>query len=171
MSPEFVAELFRYNRWANGRMREAAMALPPEEFTRDLGNSFPSVRDTLVHMVGAEWIWLQRWRGVSPPALPAPAELPSAEAIATRWAEVERGQGDFIVSLRGSDLERRVAYTNTKGQPFTYLLRSMMLHVVNHSSYHRGQITTMLRQLGQRPVSTDLLLFYDDLNRAPSGRT
>ena len=170
MSPEHVAELFRYNRWANGRIREATGVLQPDEFTRDLGNSFPSVRDTLVHMVGAEWIWLQRWNGVSPPALPVPAELPSAEAIATRWAEVERGQGDFIVSLTGAALERRISYTNTKGKPFAYPLRSMLLHVVNHSSYHRGQVTTMLRQLGKRPLSTDLLLFYDDLNRAHSGR-
>lgn len=168
MSPEHIRELYRYMHWANGRVREAVAPLTEEEFTRDLRSSFPSIRDTLVHMVGAEWVWLERWHGISPPALPVPAELPTREAITARWIEVERGQRDFLAGLDAAALDRPLEYTNTKGKRFAYPLRVTLLHVVNHASYHRGQITTLLRQIGARPLSTDLPLFYDAGAPAPS---
>ena len=71
-----IQELYRYNQWANDRAFEAASGLTLEEFTRDLGNSYPSVRDTLTHIVWAEWIWLQRWKGTSPQHRFDPAEFP-----------------------------------------------------------------------------------------------
>ncbi|MGH7493517.1 MAG: DinB family protein [bacterium] len=154
--------LYEYNHWANAQTLTAVSPLNPGQFAQNLSSSFPSVRDTLVHILGAEWIWLERWRGVSPPALLNAQDFPTLEIIKARWSEVERERNDFINQLTDESLSRRIAYLNTKGQRWEYALGQMLQHVVNHSTYHRGQITTMLRQLGQKPASTDFLLHLDE---------
>jgi uncharacterized damage-inducible protein DinB len=87
--------------------------------------------------------------------------------LQTKWAEIEREQADFVSGLPETSLETVIAYVNTKGETWRYPLGQMMQHVVNHSSYHRGQITTMLRQLGAEAVSTDFLLFFDKPSTPP----
>jgi uncharacterized damage-inducible protein DinB len=72
-----VRELFAHNYWARDRQLVACGALSDEQFLRPLGNSFPSLRDTLAHMVGAEWFWLERLQGRSLQALPAAAKFPT----------------------------------------------------------------------------------------------
>lgn len=156
-----IGVLFRYNRWANARVLDAAGRLTQEQFTRDMPGSFRSVRSTLAHILSAEWVWLERWKGTSPPALLDPADFPDLEALEARWAGVEREQRDFVEAATEEALGKVVAYVNTKGETWRYPLSQMMQHVVNHSSYHRGQVTTLLRQLGAEPAATDLLLFFD----------
>ena len=154
-----VEELYAYNRWANERMLNAVAALDDEAFTRDLGGSFPSVRDTLAHLISAEWIWLQRWLGTSPTRDPdgwADMDLPGLRRF---YAEVAAGQRAFIESLTDADLDREISYRTLAGVAHTNRLAFLLRHVVNHSSYHRGPVTTMLRQLGATPVATDLILF------------
>ena len=151
--------LFAYNRWANARTLSAAARLTPDQFTRDLGSSFASVRDTLVHIYGAEWIWLARWKGTSPTTAIVAADIPDVAALAARWRTVEEEQAAFIKDLTDADIERLIEYANLKGDRFINPLGPLMQHLVNHSTYHRGQVTTMLRQLGATPVSTDLVTF------------
>jgi uncharacterized damage-inducible protein DinB len=155
-----IQELFEYNRWANQRILDATSKLSPKEFNRDLRNSFPSIKDTLVHILSAEWIWLTRWQGASPTGIPDSWKLTTHEAIRKQWLEVERDQSAFVSGLTNDSLNRVISYRNTAGQPFANPLWQMMRHVVNHSSYHRGQVTTMLRQLDAEAVATDLILFY-----------
>lgn len=171
MDIERIAELYRYNQWANARARGAAAALGAEQLTRDLKNSFPSVLDTLVHIYDAEWTWLQRWKGVAPGELPPGAPFATLAALEARWTEMELEQAQFLERLTGDMLGRTLSYTNRRGQPRSYPLWQPILRVVNHSTYHRGQITTMLRQLGAKPVSTDLVVFYDQAVAHASGRT
>ncbi len=161
MDARDIREWYKYNQWANARMLDAVANLTPEQFTRDLRNSFSSVRDTLVHMLSAEWIWLERWRGTSPEAMLDPADFSSLDAIGPRWAEVEKKQSEFVQKVSDEGLRRIVSYTNTTGESWSYPLGEMMYHVVNHASYHRGQVTTMLRQLGAAPAATDFLLLRD----------
>jgi uncharacterized damage-inducible protein DinB len=78
-----IRELYDYNRWANGRSLEAASEVSHEDFTREIGGSFASLRGTLWHLYGTEWIWLERWRGTSPRALPSPLDFPDVETFAT----------------------------------------------------------------------------------------
>lgn len=160
-----ILELYRYNTWANGRVIDAASRLSSDAFLKDLGNSFPSVRDTLSHIVGAEWVWLQRWQGSSPRALPSGWDLPTIGAVKARWVEVEREQAEYLRTLTEEALDTEISYINFKGQPFRYALWQQLAHVVNHSTYHRGQVTTMMRQLGAEPVATDLLVYYDSGKR------
>lgn len=155
-----IRELYAYNRWANRRILDAAAVLDAASFTRDLGSSFHSVQDTLVHILGAEWIWLSRWKGTSPTGLPASWDLSTYDALCERWAEVERDQAAFVDGLTELDLGRAITYRNMKGEGFKNTLGQMLRHVVNHSSYHRGQVATLLRQLGAQAVSTDLIRFY-----------
>jgi uncharacterized damage-inducible protein DinB len=157
-----IRELYDYNRWANGRCLEAASRVSHEDFTKEIGGSFASLRGTLGHLYGAEWIWLERWRGRSPRALPSSLDLPDVETIRGRWKSVEREQEDFLEHLDPERLEEPLTYTNLKGENWTYVLWRILAHVVNHSSYHRGQVATLLRQLGATPLSTDLLLYYDE---------
>ncbi len=167
MTPEHVCWLYEYNAWANRCVLEACGALSDEQFTRDLGSSFRSVRDTVVHIFGAEWIWLERWHGRSPTALPAAAELSTLGSVRARWAEVERDLMDFVAGLSVADLDRVIEYRNTRGNRFGYPLRSMLQHLVNHGTYHRGQVATLLRQLGAQPRPTDLLRYCDALAGQP----
>lgn len=165
MDVERIRALFEFNRWANGQLLAAVSALGPEDWTRDLKNSFPSVRDTLAHIMWAEWIWLRRWKGTSPKLVLDPAEFATVTVLWTKWSEVEREQADFVAGLTEESLSTVIEYVNTRGESFSYPLWQMLQHVVNHSTYHRGQITMMLRQLGATPVATDFLVFYDVMSR------
>lgn len=161
MNVSEIQDLYEYNQWANQVLLEAASRVSPEQFTRDLGSSFPSLRDTLVHILGAEWIWLERWRGVSPRTLLDPAGFPDVRSIRTRLQEVENGRQEFLQKLTEAALQQEIGYHNLKGERGTYTLEQMLRHVVNHSTYHRGQVTTMLRQLGAKAASTDYLRYLD----------
>ena len=161
MDLESIQALYDYNRWANTQVLDVVSRLNTEQFSRDLENSFRSVRETLVHTLSAEWIWLERWKRISPKSMLDAAEFTDLEAIKTRWDKVESERSDFIRSLTPERLQAELSYVNTRGQTFAYPLWQMMVHVVNHSTYHRGQITTLVRQVGAKPVATDLLDFYD----------
>ena len=159
-----IHELYRYNRWANDRAFERLAKLPEEDFTRDLGNSYPSLRDTALHIVWAEWIWLERWRGTSPQMVFQARDYATVQAIETKRSEVERGQLAFLDTLEPERLREVVPYVNLQGHTWRYPLWRQMVHVVNHSTYHRGQLTTMLRQVKAQVITTDFLVFHDELD-------
>jgi uncharacterized damage-inducible protein DinB len=161
-----VSQELEYDRWANRLFLEAATRLDAEQFTRALGSSFASVRDTLVHMAWAEWLWLERWQGRSPQEYLNTADFPTLEKVRDYWSEIEARQERFIESLRpGSEL-RRVRYTNFQGVEWEYSLAQMIHHLATHSAYHRGQVATMLRQMGFVPPQTDYLVYLDTLQTA-----
>ena len=160
-SVEEISKLFGYNRWANARMLEQVSGLTAEEYERQLGGSFPSVRETLAHIYAAEWIWLERWLGRSPRALPTGQQVPTLELLKEKWGAVESACRDFVEGPAASRLAEVIRYVNVKGETWEYPLSELFVHVVNHSSYHRGQAAAMLRQLGKTPLSTDYLVFLD----------
>src|SRR5256714_12419926 len=89
MTPEEIRLLYDYNAWANRRSMEAAAALTLEQFIKPLGSSFSSVRDTLAHIYGAEWIWLERFQGHSPAALTDVNQFHDLASFRERWIENE----------------------------------------------------------------------------------
>jgi uncharacterized damage-inducible protein DinB len=161
MDAKTIQPLFAYNRWANARILDAAAKLTEEQFTRDLHSSHGSVRGTLVHMISGDWIWLTRWQGSSPKAMLDPAEFPTFAALRARWTAIEREQAEFVAKVTDESLRQEIRYVNLRGEPHAYLLWQMMQHIANHSTFHRGQVVTILRQLGAVPPSTDFLVFYD----------
>lgn len=159
---ETIRFLYAYNRGANARSLGAAAALSPEQLQRDLGTSHRSVLGTLTHILWAEWRWLGRWTAPAPAPDPHPLACTDLPALVVRWREVERAQGAFIDGLSDEALGVLRTYENPPGTAWTYPLWQMMQHLVNHSTYHRGQVTTLLRQLGASAPATDLLVFVDE---------
>jgi len=157
---ETVRLLYDYTRWADARMIEAVSKLAPEPWTKDLGSSLKSVRDTVVHIASAQWIWLSRWKGETPKGMWTAADYPTLAAVRDRWDPVRQELAAFAAAQSEASLNAPLAYKNLKGDPMSYPLGHLMLHAVNHSTYHRGQVTTLLRQLGAQPVSTDLVVYY-----------
>lgn len=161
VSSNVLKELFTYNYWARDRQLEACAALRWDQLQCPLGNSFSSLHGTLVHLLGAEWVWLERLRGRSPAGLLPAAEFSSLDAITNRWRIVERGCLDYLDTLTEQQLSANVAYKNFSGETWRYPVWLTLLHVLNHQTYHRGQVTTLLRQLGAKPPAVDLLVADD----------
>lgn len=161
MSPDEARELLDYHVWARERVLAAVAAMSPEQFLRDLGNSFASVRDTVAHLYGADDVWLQRWRGGSPRQLPPATQYGDLAALRAAWAKLDPELRAFVHGLDAAGLARSLTYTAFNGQQATLTYAQMLRHVVNHGSYHRGQLTTMVRQLGAPPPKgMDLVAFY-----------
>jgi uncharacterized damage-inducible protein DinB len=154
-----VRSLFAYNEWANQRVFDSVTPLSEEQFARPLSGSFSSIGDTLAHIVGAEWVWLRRWNGESPGSIPDFVKSSTVESLRSKLSDIEREREKFLASLAEPDLARQIAYTNFAGERLSYPLRDLFVHVVNHSTYHRGQVATMLRQVGAKPSGTDYTLF------------
>ena len=166
MTKDDIRLLYEYDRWANNTVLQAASALTTEQFSRDLGGSFPSVRDTLVHIVGGEWGWLTYWKAPSPSsafltdlwdrhdALFNPDSFPDIAAVKSKWAEVEGEQVEFVNGLTNESLKKMLPIRTTQVD-----LASLMQHLANHSTYHRGQVAMMMRQLNAKPLATDFTLF------------
>jgi uncharacterized damage-inducible protein DinB len=160
MSPEEMRVLFEYNAWANHRSMDAASALTAEQFKQPLGSSFSSVRDTLAHICGAEWIWFERFHGRSPSVLPDAKTFASAEVLRKHWVAQESELLAFVEGLTQEEMDRVIEYQTLKFGVYRNPLWQSTQHLVNHGTYHRGQVTTLLRQLGAQPMLTDLMHFY-----------
>lgn len=158
---------FEYNEWANARFVTAFQALSSEQLTAHIESSFPSILLTFAHLVGAEWIWLRRWKGESPDSFPGWVKKPDFEKAQSILADVEAERRTFLESLQEEDLERIIDYKTLSGNAFTTRLMNLFLHLVNHSSYHRGQLTTMLRQVGATPPATDFVVYKRERSTAP----
>lgn len=161
MTKDDLQALVEYHYWARDRLLEAVEPLTPDQFTRDLGNSFPSVRDTLSHLHAAEWVWQQRLDGTSPTHLLPHDRFADLGSVRTAWAETEARYRALVAGLDDGGLNRVVEYRLLNGRPGANPTWQIVQHVVNHATYHRGQVTTMLRQLGAAPPqSQDLIAFY-----------
>jgi len=160
MKPVEMMALYKYNAWADRRVLEAASALTREQFTKQMGSSFSSIHDTLAHIYGVEWLWLERFQGRSPSAIPTDPEFADIEKLKASWTAFETRLLNFVRGLTQEDLDRVMEYKTMKFGVYRNPLWQSMQHLVNHGTYHRGQVTTMLRQLGAQPILTDLMHFY-----------
>lgn len=161
MNIQDLRTLLDYHYWARDRMLRALEPLSPEEFTRELGSSFTSVQATLAHVCSAEWAWHQRWIGQSPTAQQPKENFPDVATTRKAWQAIEADVRGFLEGLGETGIERVFEYKTLTGDPGSSIFWHMLQHVVNHGSYHRGQLTTMIRQLGHpAPESMDLIRFY-----------
>jgi uncharacterized damage-inducible protein DinB len=161
MTFDVLQTLVDYHYWARDRLFIAVDALTEEQLRRPLGNSFPSVFDTVVHLCGADWIWRSRWEGVSPMALPKPELYDDLAKVRAAWHDEERRIREIVNRLGPEGITRPIEYQGWDGRRQAQPFWQMLQHLVNHGSYHRGQVTTMLRQLGVQPAkSMDLIAFY-----------
>jgi uncharacterized damage-inducible protein DinB len=159
--------LFEYNTWANHRTVEACAAISTEQFLQKAGGSFGSLRNTLAHIMDVEWLYHERWQARSPAGFPKADDYPDLASIRTRWQKVEADLDSFVNTLPADEISRVIEFRNTKGILYKHPLWETMQHMVNHSTYHRGQITTLLRIIGANATATDLLAFYRERSGQP----
>ena len=169
LSLEDLVELYAFNRWANAKTVESVETLTGEEYAKPIGGSFGSVRGTLVHLYGADWVWLERFHGRSPRAMPESEELATLQGLAAKWLEVQDAREAFLATLTTEKLAGPLSYAGFDGKGFTRVLGDALFHVANHGTYHRGQVATLLRQLGKSPLSTDFTRWLDERDAGLSG--
>jgi uncharacterized damage-inducible protein DinB len=171
MTHRDLTTLLDFHYWARDRVLEAVAQLSPEQYTRDLGSSFRSVRDTLVHLYSAEWNWYTRGHGTSPTSMLDPGDYPDVASLGRAWRAHEQQMRAFLASLDDAAIARTIDYKALNGQPYTSSVSQMVQHVVNHGTYHRGQVQAMLRQLGASPArSVDLITFYRERDAGARAR-
>jgi uncharacterized damage-inducible protein DinB len=159
MNTNDILLLCDYNRWANERLFEAVSVLSKEQLNKDLNSSHHSVRETLYHILLGEWLWLMRCKGISPKTVPELDEFPDLQALKSRWTSIEMDQYNFLSKISDESLQEVVEYQYLNGEEAELPLWVMIHHTVNHSTHHRGQVTTMLRQLGAPAAELDFTLF------------
>src|SRR5690606_8151059 len=108
--------LVDYHYWARDRMLDALEPLPPDLFTQDLGSSFPSIRDTVVHVLAAEMVWLSRWRGVSPQGMLRPDAFSDTASVRIAWRDQEGAMRGFVRALTDEALGATIEYRSLAGQ-------------------------------------------------------
>jgi uncharacterized damage-inducible protein DinB len=160
VTPELLRFLFQYNAWADRRLLDVCGSLTNEQFQRNLGSSFGSVRDTLAHLYGAGWAWNERFQGHSPTAMNPAGTFSDLASVRAKLKELDQSYIDYVNKLTAQDLERVIRYKSFAGDEYSNPLWQSLHQLTNHATYHRGQVVTMLRQLGVKPVSTDLMGFY-----------
>jgi uncharacterized damage-inducible protein DinB len=159
-----IRHLFDYTEWANGLAMNAATELSDENLRRDFQISHSSIFGTLLHMAGAEWVWLERWQGRSPAKTEAwslwtTESCVDLASLNQRWQDGVDRRAHFISELDESRLMAELPFKLLSGDPSSMRLLDQMQHVANHATLHRGQVVGMIRQLGIEPPSTDLLFY------------
>jgi uncharacterized damage-inducible protein DinB len=148
MTVKDLQELSDYSWWANHNLLNVISQLPMEEFTRTIGGSYGSIRNTMVHLVSAEWGWLSRCsRSERGPAL-VPSDYPPCESLLTTWKKIEVLVRHLLSKLRDEDLGRVVDSTVSSSRPQSMWIGQLLHHTMVHGIHHRSQVALMLRMLG-----------------------
>lgn len=159
MTADDLKRLMAYRLWARDRVLASLEALPVETFTAPAVSSFPSIRDTLVHILSADMIWASRLGGVSPDAHLRPGDHPDLASLRAGWEVVDRALRAAVEGPPPADPGRVVTYRTTAGVEYRQPLGQIVQHLVNHQTYHLGQAATLIRQFGGRPPTIDLAVF------------
>jgi uncharacterized damage-inducible protein DinB len=151
-----------YTQWATQRLLDAAAELTPEELNRDFGTSEHSVLGTLVHTFGADRIWLWRLTGGTNPGFISDADR-SLAVLQSDWPAVLERWRLWAANLTDEAADVALDYKDMKGNPYRQPIWQLVLHVVNHGTHHRGQVSGFLRAMGRTPPPLDLVVFYRQL--------
>lgn len=160
MQKDDVLLLYEYNYWANKHVLDAAARVGREQLIAPAALSHGSLHNTLVHILATEWVWRMRCQeGISPSALLSERELPTLEALRSRWQEEEHTMRSFLAGLSDEALAGTVRYTTTRGVPYENVLWHLLVHVVNHGTQFRGEAGVLLAEYGHSPGDLDLIAF------------
>lgn len=157
-----LARLYDYSYWANRRLFDVVSRLTPDEFTRSVAGSYGSIRNTLVHVLSAEWGWLDRCGGPERGDRLKPEDFPSVESLVLRWTRVEGYMRTFLSALKDDDLTRPVEFALGPGPRHCVPLGDLLQHAAVHAVHHRGQVALLLRALGHVPGNFDLLFYVEE---------
>jgi uncharacterized damage-inducible protein DinB len=168
MTVKDLQGLYEYSYWANRHLFDVISKLTPDEFTQSVGGSFGSIRNTLVHILSAEWGWLSRCGGPDRGPRLNGADYPTLESVTVTWRNVEGYVRDFLANLKEEDITRNAEYLNDAGEKRAMPLGELMQHAAAHGVHHRGQVAMMLRLLGHTPGNFDMLFYYAEKHGVPA---
>lgn len=157
-----LINLVEYQRWANQQTADQLTVLTNEMLEKEFGGSFPSMRLTVLHLLQADYRWLHRLKGTPSIEVPAVWQTTDTKTLLTTWLTV---QDQLVEQVKTFQTNEPIHFTTAKGDRYELPLREVITHVVNHATYHRGQLVTMLRMAGVKPVSTDYFLFVVTKNK------
>jgi len=165
MITEIIRALYDYSAWANQRILDTAAKLSEAQFLEKVGPSFGSLRNTFVHTMSGQWIWLERWQGTSPPAMMNGADFPDLTSIRTRWQEIEHDTRQYFDHLEPHQLDDIISYTTTEGTPIALPLWQLILQQANHQTQHRSEAAVMLTNFGHSPGDLDLVVYFSEMKQ------
>jgi uncharacterized damage-inducible protein DinB len=154
-----------YHAWASSRLIDAASALNPQELTRDFATADHNVLGTLVHVYAADRIWLGRIEGNPPARFLVPEQDMHLAVLKSDWPALLERWKQWGALLTEDSIHRDISYKSTKGDAFVTPTWQIVLHVVNHGTHHRGQVSGFLRAMGRIPPSLELTAFYREVLR------
>jgi len=153
-------DLLLYMLWADRQMLKSVRPVDAEHLNRDAGVSFHSLLGTMSHMLGAQKLWLSRILGHPDAFVLGPGDFPDLLSWIKAWEETASGIEAFLAGLTDEQLAVPLSWTSLEGVPHTRPLWQPILQLVNHTTYHRGQVVSLLRQMGYPAASTDLIQYY-----------
>jgi uncharacterized damage-inducible protein DinB len=149
-----------YTAWATARLVGAAGTLSAEELTRDFNTADRSVLGTLVHVFAADRVWLGRIHGNPPARFLDPERDMHVTVLQTDWPALLAKWKEWAAALTDESSRAKISYKDLKGNPYSTPAWQIILHVVNHGTHHRGQVSGFLRSLGHTPPPLDLIAYY-----------
>jgi uncharacterized damage-inducible protein DinB len=152
--------LYDYCYWANRKVLDVVAQLTPQQFTESVAGSYGSVRNSMVHILSAEWGWLDRCGGARRGAALVASDYSTASSLIERWQEIESHVRAFLSKLNDEDLDRTVEFSFGNGPKHAMRLGDLMHHAAVHGIHHRGQVAILLRLLGHVPGNFDVLSYH-----------
>lgn len=160
MKAEYIQNLFRYNYWANDHLFDVLKSIKQEEFIQEISGGHSSIRNTIVHMLSAEWGWISRSGGVERKEKLLPELFESPNQLISKWKLLEPLFINYVDSLNDEHLLENAVYLNGKGEECSMPKGELLQHIVIHNTHHRGQIALDLRMLGYTPGNFDILFYF-----------
>ena len=159
--PHTLVDHLTYNLWANERIGHLLMAQDEPILNREMKSSFASITKTVLHVWDAEVIWLTRLKGGSLADWPSKNFTGGRAEMLKGWIATSSELLQFVKNKDESFLQQKISYKNMKGDAYENPVEEILYHMVNHGSYHRGQIITLLREAGvTQLVTTDLIAWF-----------
>jgi uncharacterized damage-inducible protein DinB len=166
MTLQEIKMLTAFSSWATNRILQAVEALPAEDPMRDLKSSHRSIHGTLTHLAGSEKMWLSRMSGTPDKAMITPAEVPTVADVRRLWEQTGFATAKFLGSMTDRKLQETFTMSTSTGEKFLHTFVQAFQHVVDHSTYHRGQVVTLMRQMGHTPPNTGMIAFIRETGGA-----
>jgi uncharacterized damage-inducible protein DinB len=153
-----------YHAWATERMAETLRTGDHSIINKEQKSSFASIAKTLLHLWDAEIVWLKRFEGTNLTEWPSKNFSGGTEELIQGYVASAKAINTFVKGASEAKLHEKFSYKTMKGDPFEDVIEDMVYHVINHGSYHRGQIVTMLRELGVNQIlSMDIIIYQRSL--------
>jgi uncharacterized damage-inducible protein DinB len=151
-----LRRLVAYNQWADEKILAAIDGMTQAELDRKVEAYFGTLAENLRHNLGAQRLWLARWKGAPNPSLDAP---PAGQWRAA-FAEVHAGQRRFVEALTAAEAERTTRWTDLAGHPHEGQLDQLIVHTMNHGTHHRAEAGLLLERIGRSPGDMDYVYFH-----------